>query len=475
MTDLQRQERRRPLQLATVVLVLVAFCLCVPVALYLYLGHTPGRLMDYAERRLEGHPKLELVALPVIAAARDALDQPSQRDRLSLPFAVPPPPPLRRDRSEAAALAPTGTDARRVWRVGPAESMRSIAEVAKLARDGDTVEIVAADYRGDVALWLQSRLIIRGVGGNARLHAEGRSAEGKAIWVIRDGVFDISNIDFIGARASDRNGAGIRFENGHLSVRNCLFWGGDSGVLTASGPAHQKARLEIDASEFAYNGHGDGQSHHVYAGEIASLRVTGSYFHHGNVGHLIKSRAAVNEIHYNRLTDERGGRASYEIDLPNGGIAVVVGNIIQQSEESENSTLISFGQEGYTWPENRLFLMSNTLVNDVLYGGAFLRAAPGANSIVLANNVTAGPGRYHTSDVTQTLNDVSGDVGLFVDAERHDYRLSTRGREERFQKPVAGTYRTFTLSPQAEYAHPRAVRMLQAPPAYPGAVQGTPP
>ncbi len=474
MTDHQVRTNKRRMPMVAVVLLLIALGLGVPVAAYVYLGHTPGRLMDYAERRLEGHPKLETVALPLIGVARDVLNQPSQKQRLSLPFVVPPPPPLRLDRSEAASVGHVGVSGGRVWRVGPAESLRTIAEAAKLARDGDTVEIVAAEYRGDVAVWSQRRLTIRGVGGNARLIADGRSAEGKAIWVIRNGEFDVSNIDFIGARVEDRNGAGIRFENGHLTVRHCLFWAGENGILTTGGPEFRRARLEIESSEFGYNGHGDGQSHGVYVGNIGSLRVTGSYFHHSNVGHLIKSRAAINQIYYNRITDEPGGRASYEIDLPNGGIAVIVGNIIQQSRDTENSTLISFGPEGYTQSENRLFLMSNTLVNELSTGGAFLRAAPGANSIVLANNVTSGPGRYHTSDVTQTLNDVSGDEELFVDPLQHDYRLSARGRKQRFQQPVASTYRQFTLDPQAEYVHPRSVRALSAPPAYPGAVQSTP-
>ena len=444
-------------------MLLVLLCLAALVGLSVHLGQTPGRLMDYAERRLEGHSKLEAIALPVMGIVRTALDEPSQRERQSRPFVIPAPPPLMRTAEHPAAVT-----AGRVLRVGSAEAIHSIAEAARLAQDGDTVEIVAGDYRGDVALWQQKRLVIRGVGGHARLYADGRSAEDKAIWVIRNGDFEVSGIDFIGARVDDHNGAGIRFESGHLIVRDCLFWGNESGLLTSNTP---ESRLEIENSEFGYNGDGGGQSHHLYVGHIASLRVTGSYFHHGNVGHLIKSRAAVNDIRYNRITDENGGRASYEVDLPNGGIAVLVGNVIQQGRDGENATLISFGQEGYQRPENRLFLMSNTLVNDHPYGGAFLRAAPGADSIVSANNVLSGLGGYHTSDPTQVLNDVSGDVPLFVDAVHHDYRLSESGRHTRFRKPVVSTYRHLALDLRAEYVHPRSVRPLSAPPAYPGAVQ----
>jgi len=453
-------------------LLLVVLCLVALAGLVVHLGQTPGRLMDYAERRLGGHPKLEAIALPALGAVRTALDEPSQRQRQGRPFLIPAPPPLIRTAEQTAVGHRADVLAGRILRVGPAEAIRSIAEAARIAQDGDTVEIVAGDYRGDVALWQQRRLIIRGLGGHARLYADGRSAEDKAIWVIRNGDFEVSGIDFIGARVDDHNGAGIRFESGHLIIRDCLFWGNESGLLTSNTP---ESRLEIEDSEFGYNGDDGGKSHHLYVGDIAALRVTGSYFHHGHVGHLIKSRAAVNDIRYNRITDEQGGRASYEVDLPNGGIAVLVGNVIEQSRDGENSTLISFGQEGYQRPENRLYLMSNTLINDHPYGGAFLRAAPGADSIVSANNVLSGLGGYHTSDPTQVLNDVTGDASMFVDAAQYDYRLSESGRRTRFQKPVVSTYRNLALDLRAEYVHPRRVRPLSALPVYPGAVQGLPP
>jgi len=102
--------------------------------------------------------------------------------------------------------------------VGAGQPIGTIADAARVARDGDVVEITAGDYRGDVAVWRQRRLTIRGVGGTPVLRADGRIAEGKAIWVIRNGDFTIENVAFEGARARDRNGAGIRFESGKLIV-----------------------------------------------------------------------------------------------------------------------------------------------------------------------------------------------------------------------------------------------------------------
>jgi len=61
---------------------------------YAQIGKTPGELMDYAQRRLQGHNKLEWVALPVMAQLRNWLDQPSRQALLKTPFVIPPPPAL---------------------------------------------------------------------------------------------------------------------------------------------------------------------------------------------------------------------------------------------------------------------------------------------------------------------------------------------------------------------------------------------
>lgn len=356
----------------------------------------------------------------------------------------------------------------RVLRVGPSEAIRTIYSAAQLAQDGDTIEIESGEYHADVALWRQKQLTIRGVGGNARLFADGKSAEGKAIWVFRNGRFLVENIDFIGARVADRNGAGIRFEGGKMRIRNCLFYGNESGIVASNS---KSAALEIENSEFGYNGAGDGQSHNLYVGKILDLRVTGSYFHHANVGHLIKTRAENNYIAYNRLTDESGGRASYELDMPNGGSSLVIGNIIQQSRETENSTVINYGEEGYIWPSNHLYLVSNTVVNDHPYGGAFLRVAPGAQQAISVNNLLIGKGKYHVPGNMESTNDIYADWEIFKQPQRQDYRLNNIGRKLAIQLQRDGASLNRDFYPQREYIHPRQTSPLIGPPEYPGALQ----
>jgi hypothetical protein len=439
---------------------------------YAHIGRTPQELMDYAERRLEGHPKLELIALPVIGVARQYFNAPSPKDRRKMAFYIPPPPPLIIDKAaeNPPLIQPGHPGAPRIWRVGPGQAISRISDAARMAKDGDIVEILAGEYFGDVATWPQKKLTILGIGGNARIYANNKSAQGKSIWVI-NGAFDIQNIDFIGAHVEDKNGAGIRFESGHLKIRNCLFYANQNGLLTA---AAKDATLEIENSEFAYNGIGDGLSHNLYVGPIKSLKVTGSYFHHANVGHLLKSRAANNLIAYNRLTDENGGTASYEMNFPNGGIVVAIGNIIQQNRETENSAMIAYGEEKNLKQKNALYLVNNTLVNDHPHGGAFLRAAPGTDQIVSANNLLIGPGKYHAANPIDSSNDIHAGWNIFTQPSRYDYHLNPQGKKLAYRaKPVKlpAMDDSFSYPLQFEYVHPRMMKPLPAPLNHPGALQ----
>ncbi|MEW5781494.1 MAG: right-handed parallel beta-helix repeat-containing protein [Pseudomonadota bacterium] len=256
-------------------------------------------------------------------------------------------------------------------RVGPHEALSRIADAARLAKDGDTVEILPGEYRADVAVWLQKRLTLRGIGQRPVLIADGVSAEGKAIWVIRNGEFHLENLEFRGSRVPAGNGAGIRFEGGRLTVRHCAFIDNQMGILTSNDGVSE---LVIERSRFA-----DAPQqmhalpHLLYVGRIAHVEIRHSRFEHGYRGHLIKSRARQSSIRDNVIVDGPQGEASYEIDLPNGGIAMITGNTIGQSAKTQNPVLISYGAEGNVWPDNRLSLRHNVLISDYLPGGWFLR------------------------------------------------------------------------------------------------------
>ncbi len=359
--------------------------------------------------------------------------------------------------------------AARVIAVGPARAVKSLAQAARIAGNGDTLVVDAGDYTGDCAVWTQDRLTIRASGGRVRLLADGRHVEGKGIWVARGGDMRVEGFDFSGARVASRNGAGIRFERGRLVLRDCGFFDNENGILTAGDPA---AELEIAGCEFAHNGFGDGYSHNLYVGPIGKLTVTGSYFHHARVGHLLKSRAAENHILYNRLTDEEGGRASYELEFPNGGVARVQGNIIEQGARTENPVLVSYGAEGYSARRNALYLVNNTLVDDRVEGGTFLAVKAGDRTLVAINNLLLGTASLESAGAGDYRNNLFIARGDCVDADGHDYRL--RSSSAFVGRAVAVEAQGgVELALRMEYTHPRRTRPIAARVSQPGALQAT--
>lgn len=357
-------------------------------------------------------------------------------------------------------------NAERIIHVGPDRAIKTLANAARLAGNGDVVEVDAGDYRADVAVWQQNNLTLRAVGGRVRLIASGADVEGKGIWVFRGGRITVDGFDFLGAQVNDRNGAGIRLEKGDLTVLNCGFWENENGILTSNNP---DIVLKISNSEFGHNGAGDGQSHNLYVGAIKHLHVSGSYFHHARVGHLLKSRAAENFILYNRLVDGPKGEASYELEFPSGGVAHVIGNVIEQAATTDNFHMISFGAEGFRWPKNELYLVNNTLVDRWPEGGIFLRVRSGASTYAL-NNLLVGKGRLDSAGSGDYSNNINVNAGEFVNLSGQDYRLKPTSRL--VGKGIAPKRQNgIELLPSREYSHPRNTRSIAVPPLSPGAMQ----
>jgi hypothetical protein len=305
----------------------------------------------------------------------------------------------------------------KVWRVGPGQELATPSAAAAVARDGDTVLIAAGTYAGDVATWTQDDLTLRGVGGRAHLRADGRDAQGKAIWVIAGDRTRVDRIELSGATVADRNGAGIRQEGTDLTVTRSWFHDNENGILTGADP---DSDIVVRRSRFFRNGFGDGYSHNLYVGAVRSLTVTGSWLGDADTGHELKSRAARNTIVANRISDG-DATASYSIDLPDGGLSLIAGNVVVQGPRSENSTLVSYGAEGLTHPSRTLWVVNNTFVNRRT-SGTFVAVADGTRAR-LVNNLLVGPGDLTSGPARTRANRRVGTTG-FVDAAAEDFRLT---------------------------------------------------
>lgn len=335
-------------------------------------------------------------------------------------------------------------------RVGPKREYRTIRSAAQAARDGDLVLIDAGVYRGDVASWRAHGLTVRGVGGRARLRAEGAQEGGKGIWVVYGNDFTAENVEFSGAAVPDRNGAGIRADiSGKLVVRGCVFRGNENGILAGAG------EILIERCTFDGNGAGDGRSHNMYVwGGMVTVRHTET--RRARVGHNIKTRGRTNFILYNRILDTSDGTASYSVDVPDCGRTYLIGNVIQQGPASENRGVVSYGAESGEHPAE-LYAVNNTFVNDHPRGGTFLSLREGTRARVV-NNIFYGPGTPWEGGTVRASHNWIGtsrnNAPRFHAPPSHDYRLTSASPRTIVD---AGTFpgRTesgYDLTPRREYA-----------------------
>ncbi len=371
---------------------------------------------------------------------------------------------LRRNLLAALALSPlrpAWAAPGRILRVGPDTPIRSLAQASRIAQDGDLIEVQAGDYVGDAADWTQNHLRLMAVGGRVRLQSEGAHVRGKGIFVVNGEGVEITGFDFIGARVPDGIGAGIRFETGSLQVRDCSFTRCEMGLLTNN---DMNAKLELEGCEFSYGHRANTFSHLLYVGRIARLSVRGCYFHHAERGHLLKSRAAQNLIHYNRLSDEAGGTASYELEFPNGGQASVLGNVLEQNAQTNNPLMVSYGVEGYHWPHNALDLIHNTLVNLRPQNQELLRVSKGEVTVRIINNLIAGAGSLGDA----ALGEWRHNPGLSLDqlSSANGYALPIHSPLRNSAVPLPAE-----LQPTQQYQHPRNISPLTRPARHPGAIQ----
>lgn len=346
------------------------------------------------------------------------------------------------DPDTVTVVADTGAD----LRVGPGRPLETPGAAASVAKDGYVITIDAGVYAADAVVWRRDGLTIRGAGGLAHLEADGAHAQGKAIWVVQGDDTTIEGMEFSGATVDDGNGAGIRQEGAGLTLRHCYFHDNENGILASDNAASD---LVIEHCEFARNGFGRGYTHNIYVNRVRSLTLRFNWFHHARVGHNVKTRAQTSYILYNRITDEDGGTASYAIDLSNGGLVYVIGNVIQQGPLTSNTNTLSFGPEGFRHAINELYLINNTLVSDHP-SGTFVKAWPGGQ-VRMQNNIFAGRGRVIDGSASMTTNLVMEDPG-FVSRAGYDYRLSLNS-PARNAGSDPGTARGFPLTPTYQYRH----------------------
>ena len=335
--------------------------------------------------------------------------------------------------------------------VGPGKTHASPCRAFAAAADGDVIEIDASGvYSGDVCGIGRNNLTIRGINGRPRIDAGGANAMGKGTWVVAGTGTVIENVEMFGAKVADRNGAAIRLDGKDLTLRGSYLHDNENGILTNNDGV---STILIENSEFARNGYGDGYSHNLYIGHVRSLVFRGSFSHDANVGHNLKSRADQNTIVYSRFSSSTM-QPSYEIDLPNAGVAQIVGNVIEQPGANQNPTLLAYGEEGASNSRQDLYVVNNTFINDDSSRGTFILVGGGVTTpILMQNNIFAGTGTVTTQTNAIDRTNYRALAPAFIDRANFDLHPASGAPMIDAGSQPGNTALGVSLVPTLQYQH----------------------
>jgi hypothetical protein len=228
---------------------------------------------------------------------------------------------------------------------------------------------------------------------------EGATCEGKAALVLRGRAATVSGLVFRKMAVPDHNGAGIRLEQGDLTVAQSWFADSEQGILTGNDPG---GTVVIDKSTFSGLGNcedSSGCAHSIYIGKYGRLRVTRSRFERGTGGHYLKARAARVEIASSSFDDSAGRGTNYMIDLPEGATGQITNNWFVQGRDKENySAFIAVAAEHHANSADGLQIAGNDarFAPGVRRSSAFVADWSGDRLAIGPNTLGAGLAKFET-------------------------------------------------------------------------------
>ncbi len=238
------------------------------------------------------------------------------------------------------------------------ESYASLQAAVDAIGDGQgTIEIAPGTYK-DCAVQNAGRIayVARQPG---TVTFNGGICEDKATLVLDGEAAHVEGITFTKTAVEDGNGAGIRIEQGDLTVVASRFVDAESGILSANDP---EGTITIDRSTFSGLGrhpHPDGV-HAIYVNGYGALKITNSRFERGLSGHYVKSRAPRIEVLNCSFDDSRGRDTNYMIDLSNGAVGRIAGNLFVNGRHKDNyGTMVTVAPEGSKNPSAGLVIEDN--------------------------------------------------------------------------------------------------------------------
>jgi Right handed beta helix region len=277
-------------------------------------------------------------------------------------------------------------------KVGANQTYKAPSAAAAAAKNGDHIEIDPGEYF-DCAVWNADNLVIEGTGPGVVI--TDKTCMGKGLFVVEGKNTTVRNLTLTRARVPDANGAGIRLDNGNLTVDNVKFIDNQNGIMGGvAGTA-----VTVRNSEFDKNGTCQAAcAHGIYVMNIDLLRVENSRFSSTRQAHSIKSRAKRTEVIGCTITDGPDGTSSYLIEAPNGGAVIARDNTLEKGPKSENhNAAIAIGAEGVSQPTPEITITNNSLRND------------GGYQTALVWNMTATPAKLTGNKLSGSAVPLKGD------------------------------------------------------------------
>jgi hypothetical protein len=310
--------------------------------------------------------------------------------------------------------------------VGPTRTYTRIQDAINVAQPGDVILVDSGTYVGRNGTMLfdgPSNITVKGNGPTRPILDMGPdhsvSVWGKGICTVtgRSSNIKFDGLEFVNGAARDvppwndnsHNGAGIRWDGAGLChVNNCSIHDCEDGMLITT---TMGADIFIENSVFHNNGStlAANGTHNIYAGGggeggINNFTLQYSWAYNASVVHSVKASAKSVRILYNRLGDEVidaatftwGGGHGNAIDIPKGGMAYIIGNMITKGAPASDSdgNVLRYGEEGiFTSYSKQAYILYNTFNGERSTGqNNFITIAPGTVGnltlpAVVANNI----------------------------------------------------------------------------------------
>jgi hypothetical protein len=239
----------------------------------------------------------------------------------------------------------------------------------------------------------------------------GGAWSGRGICVVKGDRVSISGIHFSGAKSNSFNGAGIRHEGTDLFVYDCELDHCENGILgsekdDATTPENEGGTVWVEDNHFHHNG--TGQAHNLYISRAALLVFFNNVSDSSIVGHLCKSRAAVNVIYRNTFADG-DANPSYHVDVE-GNKVFIVENTFDKTQAAANFACVIFYYIWhYTDKPGQLHVLRNRLINTINGTTSFVKVDERIETKVNRKTVYSGTG---------TINGkITENVAVFSDAK----------------------------------------------------------